>query len=407
MSYDYFAGIGKTIANPPFGEVEGWTVQYHLRAALGDKDGATELRSQWQEQTVAKGKDELGWVDETLGQIFAQPKIELNMLQPYSFYISLTFTLRKPYLSKDDNEFYIIDNPVRKDPIFKLPMVAPTAWKGALRAALWMQEEKDNDNDDSSVSRLFGDAHGEDGGQQGYLFFYPTFFNRVGLEIINPHDRERRVGTNPILLECVPETTSGTFTLLYVPFDLIGKDDAITEVARDLHLVAEGVRAMFTEYGIGAKTSSGFGVAAEDLQNGVLTIRVLDEAQDKAETFADEPELASDLPRYLSAPDQLHPDFLNPAGALKSEDEYGAFVEGQGQKYKKKDSQLYAKARQWWETEGQQLAGETETSEPEPPAAEAEDIRPVWWSRDFDSFKKLLEIAEDGANYMKKQEGKK
>jgi len=120
-----------------------------------------------------------------------------------------------------------------------------------------------------------------------------------GLEIINPQDRVARAGSLPILFESVPEGTRGVFTLLYVPFDLIGKEGQETrkQVAEDLQVVAaglqegrtyegpvdalrtgdlqvipSGLQAMFRTYGFGAKTSSGFGLAREDVR-GTLTIR--------------------------------------------------------------------------------------------------------------------------------------
>ena len=56
----------------------------------------------------------------------------MPVLPVYSLALAFTFRLERPYLSRDDDAFYIIDNPVRKEKIFKLPMVAPTSWKGSL-----------------------------------------------------------------------------------------------------------------------------------------------------------------------------------------------------------------------------------------------------------------------------------
>jgi CRISPR-associated protein Cmr2 len=111
--------------------------------------------------------------------------------------------------------------------------------------------------------RLFGNVKGEEEEfSAGRLHFYPTFFDRIGLEVINPHDRKTGTGKQPIYFECVPAGTYGTFTLLYVPLDLIGRREDVKEQAQeDLRAAAEGIRAMLTEYGFGAKTSSGYGVA--------------------------------------------------------------------------------------------------------------------------------------------------
>lgn len=207
--------------------------------------------------------------------IFKSPKINLAILPPYSFFIQFTFTLAQPYISRDEQDFYIIDNPVRKDKIFGLPYVASTSWKGSLRAALWHSEDKEKSD---SIRHLFGNEKGAEDPkdfQSGCLYFYPTFFTSKSLEIINPQDRRLRVGKNPIPFESVPTDTSGVFTLLYIPFDLIGKDEQETrnQIGRELQIVAKGLQAMFRTHGFGAKTNSGFGLARESLQDMLLEIR--------------------------------------------------------------------------------------------------------------------------------------
>jgi len=231
-------------------------------------------------QQIAAGLD---WLSR-LG-LEQSPLDQLSALPHCSFAIGFRFTLAWPYLSQDDDAFYIIDNSVRKDKVFKTPFVSPSSWKGSLRHTLW-QLGHQNDN---SLNRLFGKVNEvNDEGQAGRLFFYPTFFNRISLEIINPHDRKRRVGKNPILFESVPEGTTGQFTLLYVPFDRIGdkeanppqKQNSLTEeIAEDLNLLAEGLRDMFTAYGFGAKTSSGFGLADERMHDGYIQTNILETVQ--------------------------------------------------------------------------------------------------------------------------------
>jgi CRISPR-associated protein Cmr2 len=119
--------------------------------------------------------------------------------------------------------------------------------------------------------RIKGECYrkGDIEGFQGSLHFYPTYFDRMGLEVINPHDREGGAGMNPIYFECVPAITrdkdgkevhtGGTFTLLYVP--IVGPEVSEEGAKKDLEAVARGIGAMMTHYGFGAKTSSGFGVA--------------------------------------------------------------------------------------------------------------------------------------------------
>jgi len=241
---------------------------------------------------------------------------DLSVFPSNSWAIKLDFTLRKAYLSKDDREFYILDNPVRKEWVFQVPYIAPSQWKGVLRAAMVQElkrwwgnlsaEERAARIEDFAKRRfrmtlLFGDEKGEEPGSlkglakyldnlggeraanlyrekvkqffkagaesslphhQGWLHFYSTYFDRIGLEVINPHPRDTGAGKQPIYFECVPagsedDPTRGTFTLLYVPLGEVTED----EMKADFRAVAEGLKAMFTVYGFGAKTSSGFGRA--------------------------------------------------------------------------------------------------------------------------------------------------
>ncbi len=206
----------------------------------------------------------------------------LSNLPKYSWALGFRFTLAKPYISKDEVPFYVIDNPVRKDKVFKLPMVAATTWKGNLRAALRQEEEiltETAEREHKSLVRLFGNVKGEEDQEKfraGRLRFFPTFFTKIGLEVINPHSRESGAGEQPIYLECVPRGTIGTFVLLYVPFDLLGKSqqEAQQEAASDLSAALSSVEAMMRKYGFGAKTASGFGVARGKLSQGILAINL-------------------------------------------------------------------------------------------------------------------------------------
>ena len=191
---------------------------------------------------------------------------DLSLLPVGSFALQFAFRLTRPYISKDDVALHLLDNPVKKEWVFKLPYVAATQWKGSLRHALWQMGHKEEESD--LIQRLFGTANDNDGtGNQGRLYFYPTFFDQLGLEVINPHERATGAGSKPILMECVPSGATGMFTLLYTPLDRIGQDEDKTrqQVFDDLQLVAQGVQAMLTLYGFGAKTSSGFGLADDKL----------------------------------------------------------------------------------------------------------------------------------------------
>ena len=254
---------------------------------------------------------------ESLGLLLTPPDMALVPLG--SWFLQFTFTLAKPWMSKDDDPFYVTEsvNPVRKDKVFKVPTISAATWKGLLRWTVMhtrLRLQNDQLAEQFAQERLdqtllFGDEKGEEpgvtkdfaayldklGGKEarklyvqkvrelfhldekaempqhsGRLMFYPTFFNLIDVEVINPHSRKTKAGTHPIYLECVPQDVSGTFSLLYVPFDLIGKSEAEAkkQALEDLKLVAEGLQAMFLTYGFSAKRTSGYGVAKDEIVGG-------------------------------------------------------------------------------------------------------------------------------------------
>lgn len=262
---------------------------HHLKG-LGRSPSARSLVEVWQDDLRddsdrpsrrSRAWRPRGWFNAT----FRTPLTEAAMtrLPRGSFAVRFVFTLRHPYLSKGENDLYALDNSVRTDPLFRLPMVAPSSWKGGLRAA--MRHARGGDDHDPALQLLFGTSPDESGqgGQAGRLHFYPTFFERVGLEVISPHDRERKIGKpgrSPIPIECVPAGATGWFQLCYIPFDLIELGAANpTELQRrsgiSLELVGDALRDLFTVYGFGAKTSSGYGLAEESLhETGTVIMRL-------------------------------------------------------------------------------------------------------------------------------------
>jgi CRISPR-associated protein Cmr2 len=249
--------------------------------------------------------------------------------------------------------------------------------------------------------RLFGNIRAaESDFVAGRLTFFPTFFDKVSLEVINPHDRATGVGARgPILLECVPQGAQGNFFLLYVPFGPFGQsdDDRRAGIADDLHAVAEGVRAMLTTYGFGAKTSSGFGTVEEQLAGeGKLVLRAKLDGE-TAPTVAPPAPQPPSLPRYLESPTRLHPDLRREDGTLKSEAEYQRFIESQGRKYGKSDRQLYDKAKKWWEQGGQTQAQQTPTPAPEPAPPEPSPVTIFT----FRSLSELGDVAQRVASQLR------
>jgi len=262
------------------------TAEYYRMLVRGerdpkDKSGNTKasdsLRNKWYEH-VHQGGIKTPSTD-LLSQI-AEPTLqpEIWPLLPIgAFYLHFTLTLSKPLITRDDETFYVIENPIAKDVVFRQPMVRSTSWKGLLRYAMRLQRKQDQAGqpDDKIVIRLFGtekrEAH--DGNfKAGRLAFFATFFNAIDLEVINPHIRERKVGTQPIALECVPRNAQGRFHLLYTPFDLLtaSKDRLVTEARADLEAVTESLQALMLDLGFSAKRTSGYGVIHDRNLDGHL-----------------------------------------------------------------------------------------------------------------------------------------
>jgi len=259
----------------------------------------------------------------------------LQKLPSYSFIIWTSFILKAPYFSKDDDEFYIIQNPILKETNFKVPMVRGSSWKGALASTFkdLINEKNEKRELIESFLRIFGagsesiraiekylrkesndleslkdkllefvlfelglkvnkisadkinSANSESDilaeiqkylsekrkqslaklpiefqTHRGRAIFYPTYFDRLSLEIINPHNRKKRAGTNPIHYEVVPPGTEGILQIIYIPFDGVLKSEKglKEEVETDLKNLCSAIEKI-EEKGIGAKTKLGWG----------------------------------------------------------------------------------------------------------------------------------------------------
>lgn len=183
--------------------------------------------------------------------------------------LTVTFQLQAPWFSKDDLPFHVLDNPVHRDHVFGGPFIPASSWKGLLRWAVRMQTGllahlAANNNtlhdwtDPAELLHLFGNERDEaEHFQRGAIAFRPTWFDKVGFEVINPHDRTKKAGTKPILYEVVPPGATGTLSLLYAP------GPGATGVNRQpaLLLLLDAVESLITEYGFSAKRTSGWGVA--------------------------------------------------------------------------------------------------------------------------------------------------
>ncbi len=327
---------------------------------------------------------------------------DISMFPQGSWAVSFNFKLKKPYISRDDTDFYIIDNPIRKEWVFRLPYIAASQWKGALRAAMvkLLVEKADSLSDEEfaemrfRLTLLFGDEKGEGfdsiNGLAGYLdckksekaseryrekvreyynikedkpfphhagciHFYPTYFTRIGLEVINPHNRETGAGAQPIYFECVPTGAEGTFVLLYAPLHCTVKDvdDKKNHSIIDLQLVVDGISTLMTQFGFGAKTSGGFGLAEENVSGGFIALGV-----DDISVSSNEPcqkyEIPEKFKKYLNDDGTVNAEFCGSGeSGLLSNKEFG-----EKKKTKGWNSTEFQEFKNWYKAHGNEIVKE-------------------------------------------------
>lgn len=196
--------------------------------------------------------------------------------------IKITFELKTPWFSKDDRPLHVLDNPVRKDRVFGVPFMAASSWKGLLRWSCRMEEglldhlaghggKLDGWVEPSWIVHLFGNARGEDDGFfRGALQAYPTWFDKVDFEVINPHDRARRAGTKPIYYEVVPGGRRASLHLLYAPTPAQAQRQRVDAVDA-LSRLLDAAKELVTVYGFSAKRTAGWGLA--EIRDGELRSR--------------------------------------------------------------------------------------------------------------------------------------
>ncbi|MBN1921645.1 MAG: hypothetical protein JW892_10400 [Anaerolineae bacterium] len=199
-------------------------------------------------------------------------KADITILPEHSCFLYIPFTLAEPYLSKDDVPFYVHENPVCKECVLRTPIVKSTSWKGAFRAAL--RHELATEDKDARLVALLGNAKGEEKAfRRGRLTFFPTFFNALEVEVINPHARETGAGKQPIHIEGVPQGAQGCFALLYTPLSPDSAQEPLpdwSQVLSDLDLVGRVAYTLLAETGFGAKAAAGMGRAAAEIPGAYL-----------------------------------------------------------------------------------------------------------------------------------------
>jgi len=307
MIFDYFADFpteqqcakGNAVEAPDLasGFVDGCTTWFAFSAIQAaecqkqlkgeqDKNRKKDLEQNKQKHDRAKNKARRCYVERASERPLELPQdLRLDPWPPELLHdswlgLEAEFELLTPWYSKDDRPFHVLDNPVRKDRVFGVPFMAAASWKGMLRWACRMQAGRrehfeqgkrfEDWRDPDWILHLFGNEKGEkEHFQQGVLAFYPTWFDKIGFEVINPHDRSRRAGTQPIYYEVVPgrrpkpgnpdqheDGGKGKLHLLYAPWPGMKAAAKPEEVLRQL---LEAIETLLTTYGISAKRTVGWG----------------------------------------------------------------------------------------------------------------------------------------------------
>ena len=195
------------------------------------------------------------------------PKPELlDRLPQGCVLLRFDFTLESPFYSRDDMPFYPTDNALKRHKVLDAPYLAASGIKGLLRWASRMRRASLQD-DDSDVflfgSMREGSAEDDGGpaGTAGMLFCYPLFFSGglLGLETINPQDRETGAGSVPVKYEVVRPGAKGRLHFLLA--SLPGREKLSWKHAEAF---IDDVAFLLSSGGLSAKSSAGWGMAKLD-----------------------------------------------------------------------------------------------------------------------------------------------
>jgi len=179
---------------------------------------------------------------------------DLSRLPSGSCLVQIELKLDSPFFSKDDLAFYPHDNPLKREWIFQVPYLPASSVKGLLR---WSWRMCHGDTQKTVEDQLFGPRPKkleEGSAVQGCLFLYPIFWEgKVGLDVINPHDRSTGTGTKPIKYEVVKPGSKGILSI--VLFNKKAETDFIDNV---LPLLFDPLQFLL-DTGISAKRTSDWG----------------------------------------------------------------------------------------------------------------------------------------------------
>ncbi len=297
MTFDRYAELASQTACPtdgllPTGLVSGivdgctaWFASKEMERALAEEQekkasGQARNIARERKNTAEKGKNEarLRYIERASSTPLALPGwLQLDPSfdrLPDSSWLAfeVTFKLQTPWYSRDDRPFHVLDNPVRKDRVFGVPYMSAASWKGLLRWACRIQAGLHDHlaqhsgalngwQDPPWILHLFGNEKGEtEDFQQGALVFYPTWFDKIDFEVINPHSRRTRAGTQPIYYEVVPADTKGRLDLLYAPLPGTAPRDKV-KPGEAIEPLLKAIEVLLTTYGISAKRTAGWGTA--------------------------------------------------------------------------------------------------------------------------------------------------
>lgn len=302
MRFDLLAEDRSAIEEDGFSQAR-WTWQQvaaHQRRQIDDKQQLTRARTEFMlrhgfattdvdDSRRARGpaKSLACRIKELTDAGLMGQETDLSCFPAGSAAVTLRLCLLTPLLTRDDDPFYLFDNPVRKDHIFGVPLLAAASVKGLAADAFqrgfpteapWV-DLGENDQartlryraDQPRAARLFGIAS-DDAEQQkseaGRVNFQPVWFSHVQFLVMNPTKTDGTgIGTQPIQFEAVAAIDEKgkpvEAEIRFAYFNPAGASESDEAVARgDLACLVATLAAWWPALGLGAKRLAGYGAIA-------------------------------------------------------------------------------------------------------------------------------------------------
>jgi len=260
MSYDFFSGlkiIDKADINKAL-HTKGvfrkmieapWTLRGQV-LATGKVHYDKDVKLKWMPRQQGFQSDQLLYQS-------LLPAISdlINQLPSGSCGFKMKLELKTPFHSRDDLSFYPIDNPLRRDHIFHVPYLSAAGVKGLLRWAWRMcWEDKNMKHEEVLFGQRAGDTS-EENARQGCLYTWPIFWDgQVGFEVINPQDREKCAGKDPVKYEVVKAGATGDLFLLLLRRP--GLEGVWQDVVKNF---TEALNYLLSNSGLSAKRTADWG----------------------------------------------------------------------------------------------------------------------------------------------------